>query len=248
MKKVFNWLFSFLKYVLLLLSFGLTLFIILRMYSRLNKSLNSAIVIFIPYFILLFLFLLTSIFKREGITKNLFYNMTANLVFITNIFVCFRAIYDKNMLFNEIQKMGVNFNYFNDYLSFNRIMLYGLIIGNIVFLFIPSRSKEEYIVDLEKKAEINKRKEIEDNEDKVAKKIENNKEIEDDYKIKEEKELEEKHELKGDHKIKEDKGLEEKHQLKNDHKIKEDKEIEEKYELEDDHKLDKELEIDQELI
>lgn len=138
MKKIVNGLLSFLKYLFLLLSFGLTLFIILKMYTRLNKSLDSAVVIFIPYLILLLLFLINSFLRREGVTKNLFYNMTATLVFLTNIFVCLRAIFDQYMLFNGIQKMGVNFNYFNDYLSFNRIMLYGLIIGDIVFMFVPA--------------------------------------------------------------------------------------------------------------
>ncbi len=158
MKKIVNGLLSFFKYIFLLLSFGLTLFIILKMYTRLNKSLTSAVVIFIPYFILLVLFLINSFLKREGVIKNLFYNMTATLVFFTNTFVCLRAIFDKNMLFNEIQKMGVNFNYFNDYLSFNRIMLYGLIIGNIVFMFIPTQSKKKSIIDIE--------------EEQIAKKIE----------------------------------------------------------------------------
>ena len=147
MKRLINGLCSFLKYVLLIVSFGLTLFIILRMYVRLNKSLDESIVIFLPYILLLMLFVINSIFKREGITKNLFYNLTAALVFATNVYVCYRAIFDKNMLFNGIQKMGVNFNYFNDYLSFNRIMLYGLIGANLVFMLLPVSKKKKVVVD-----------------------------------------------------------------------------------------------------
>ena len=101
MKKIINGLCSFLKYVCLIISFGLTLFIILRMYTRLNKSLSEAIFIFLPYLLLLILFIVNSFFKKEGITKNIFYNITATLVFATNIFVCYRAVFDKNMLFNN---------------------------------------------------------------------------------------------------------------------------------------------------
>lgn len=147
MKRLINGLCSFLKYILLIVSFGLTLFIILRMYIRLNKSLDESIVIFLPYILLLMLFVINSIFKREGVTKNLFYNLTATLVFATNVYVCYRAIFDKNMLFNGIQKMGVNFNYFNDYLSFNRIMLYGLIGSNLVFMLLPVSSKKKVVAN-----------------------------------------------------------------------------------------------------
>lgn len=144
MKKIINGLFSFLKYILLIFSFGFTLFIILRMYTRLSKTLNESVFIFLPYGILLLLFILNISLRREAVTKNLFFNITATLVFSVNIFVCLRAILDKNMLFNEIQKMGVNFNYFNDYLSFNRIMLYGLILADIIFMFVPNAKKKNF--------------------------------------------------------------------------------------------------------
>ena len=57
--------------------------------------------------------------------------------------------------------MGVNFNYFNDYLAFNRIMLYGLIIANIVFMFIPNDVENEKVIASPAK--------------KITKKVENNK-------------------------------------------------------------------------
>ena len=129
MKKIINGLCSFLKYVCLIISFGLTLFIILRMYTRLNKSLTEAIFIFLPYFLLL-------------------------------------------ILFNNIQKMGVNFNYFNDYLSFNRIMLYGLIIANIVFMFLPTH-KDKDRVDKVKEKEVKLKSDTTNKEEsKVVKKVE----------------------------------------------------------------------------
>lgn len=158
MKRIINGLFSFLKYVLLILAFGLTLFIILRMYTRLSKTLNDAVFVFLPYAILLLLFILNICLKREAVTKNIFFNITASLVFSVNIFVCLRAILDRNMLFNVIQKMDVNSNYFDNYLSFNQIMLYGLILADIIFMFVPNTKKKKvsssYQSEVAKKIEV----------------------------------------------------------------------------------------------
>lgn len=138
MKKIFNLLFSFMKYVLLLISFGFTLFLVLKLYARLEKNIKDSISIFVPYILLLILFLINICLNRAYVRKNLFYNITCCFVFTTNIFVAYRAMFDTNMIFNSIQKMGINFNYFNDYLSFNNTMLYGLSIANIVFMIIPN--------------------------------------------------------------------------------------------------------------
>ena len=118
MKKVINIILSLLKYVLLIAAFALTLFIILKMNMRLNKSLADSVFIFVPYGILLLLYILNGFLNKKAITENLFYNLTSVLVFCTNVVVGLRAIFDTNMLYNAIQKMGVNFNYFNDYLAF----------------------------------------------------------------------------------------------------------------------------------
>ena len=161
MKKVINIILSLLKYVLLIAAFALTLFIILKMNMRLNKSLADSVFIFVPYGILLLLYILNGFLNKKAITENLFYNLTSVLVFCTNVVVGLRAIFDTNMLYNAIQKMGVNFNYFNDYLAFNRIMLYGLIIANIVFMFIPNDVENEKVIASPAK--------------KITKKVENNK-------------------------------------------------------------------------
>lgn len=145
MKKVINIMLGVLKYLLLLVAFSASLFIVLKMNQRLGKSITDSINIFIPYGILLLLYILNFSLDRRAILDNLFYNLTSCLVFSTNLVVFYRAVFDYNMLFNGIQKMGVNFNYFNDYLSFNRIMLYGLIIADIIFMFIPNMKKKNTI-------------------------------------------------------------------------------------------------------
>lgn len=138
MKKVFNVFFSIIKYLLLLAAFALTLYIILKMNLRLKKPIIDSISLFIPYGVLLLLYILNFSLNKKSVNDNLFFNLTSVLTFLANIIVCLRAMFDYNMVFNGIQKMGVDFNYFNDYLSFNKIMLYGLIIADIIFMFIPN--------------------------------------------------------------------------------------------------------------
>lgn len=149
MRKLLNLLFSFFKYVLLLIAFGFTLFLVLKMNARLNKNIKDSISVFIPYVLLFILFILNICLDRKYIKRNIFYNITCCLVCATNIIVAYRAMFDTNMVFNSIQKSGVNFNYFNDYLSFNNIMLYGLSVANIVFMIIPNNydSKEESFLE-----------------------------------------------------------------------------------------------------
>lgn len=149
MKRLLNLLFSFLKYILLLIAFGLSLFLVLKLNARLDKNIKDSISVFIPYILLFILFILNICLDRKYVKKNIFYNITCCLVCATNIVVAYRAMFDTNMVFNSIQKSGVNFNYFNDYLSFNNIMLYGLSIANIVFMIIPNNydSKEESFLE-----------------------------------------------------------------------------------------------------
>ncbi len=135
MKKILNILFYVLKFILFLAAFGLTLFIILQMNRRLEKDFMTTINIFIPFAVLLILFIVNLIFKHEGVTNNLFYNLTCCLVFATIIYVSYRAICDKNMVLNEKYGYGIDFNYFSNFVSYLKIMLYGLAIGNIFFMF-----------------------------------------------------------------------------------------------------------------
>ncbi len=143
MKRVVNALCSFFKYILLIAAFGLTLYIILKLNARLEKNITDSTFIFIPYGILILLFILNIALNRKAVTKNIFFNITAVVIFATNIMVCLRTMYDEGMLFNLIQGRHANFVYFNDNLPFTRIMLFGLIIADIVFMFVPNSYLEE---------------------------------------------------------------------------------------------------------
>lgn len=142
MKKMLNGLFLILKFVLLILSFGLSLYIILSMYKRIEKNIVEALPIFIPYIILLLLFFINITLGQKSVNRNIFYNLTCCLVFSCICLVGVRSILDKNMLLNEIMGYSINFSYFSDFIAFMKIMLYGLIIGNVCFM-INEKEPEE---------------------------------------------------------------------------------------------------------
>ncbi len=149
MKKIFNGLFYGLKFLLFVVAFGLTLFILIRMNMRLNKDFTSIISEFIPFVILLILFIVNLLFKQKNISKNLFYNLTCCLVLSTIIVVALRSLLDTNMVLNEKYGYGVDFNFFDNFIPYIKIMLYGLSIADILFMF---REKDNDKIKDEKKS------------------------------------------------------------------------------------------------
>ena len=148
MKQIFNGLFYFLKFLLFIASFALTLFIIVQMYRRLGKNIMESVKVFLPYLIIILLFVVNLFAKQESVTKNIFYNLTCTLVFTTIILVGLRAMYDSNMVLREQLGRNINFNYFGYFIPFMKIMLYGLSISNIFFMFTgKSRKKKKEIVE-----------------------------------------------------------------------------------------------------
>ena len=153
MKKIINWILLVLKYILFLGAFASSFYIVLSMYRRLNKDMIESISIFIPYAILLILFFINIIFRQKSVNQNIFYNLTCCLVFVTTIVVSIRSIYDTNMILNKIMGYNINFIYFGDYIMFMKLLIYGLSLGNILFMFhIKDRPVEKPIakkIDIE---------------------------------------------------------------------------------------------------
>ena len=145
MKKIFNILFYVLKFILLIAAFGLTLFIIIRMDIRLEKSIMSSFESFIPFIVIFILFMVNMIFRQVGVTKNLFYNLTCCLVLSTIVLVSLRAVLDTNMVLNGKYGYGIDFNFFDNFLAYINIMLYGLSVANIFFMFREKDVKEKKV-------------------------------------------------------------------------------------------------------
>lgn len=149
MKKILNQLFLILKFILFFISLIITLYIMIGMYLRIEKNIINLIFLFIPYLLLFCLFVINHLFKQTGILNNIFYNFTCVLVFFIIILVGFRAILDKNMILNEVMGYGVNFVYFSDFLIFMKILLYGLIVGNLLFMISDRKVETEKVMEIE---------------------------------------------------------------------------------------------------
>ena len=150
MKKILNTFFGIFKYFVFFLSLSITVYIVLGMYQRVDKDIIESSIIFLSYFILFFVYIL-NIILRQSIRENIFYNITSCLVFVTTLVVGFRSILDTNMILNSIMGYNINFSFFSDYIPFMNILMYGLIISNIFFMFTDVKMEENVIA---KKVEI----------------------------------------------------------------------------------------------
>lgn len=144
MINVFNKIFNVFKFLLLIIAFVLSFYIIIYMYHRLGKSLYFSYSIVIPYVLLFVVYCINLIFKQKRVNNSLFYNLTSCIIFILIIFVDYRALSDNYMIAYQRLGYNINFNYFNDFIIPMKIMLYGLIVTNVL-LMINFRSKDSFI-------------------------------------------------------------------------------------------------------
>lgn len=135
MVRLINKLFLVLKFLLLVLAFIVTLYIVMIMYKRLEKNVFEAFFLFLPYVLLIGLFVINIIFKQDSVLDKLFYNLTCTLVFCLIIFVGLRSLFDKNMILNEIMGYGINLLFFSDFIIFMNFLLYGLCVSNLLLMF-----------------------------------------------------------------------------------------------------------------
>ena len=152
MSKILNIIFYILKFILYLVSLGLTFFIILSMYNRVGKTFIDLIPIFLPFLLLILICIINIIFSQKSVINNIFYNLTSCLALATICFVSYRAIFDKGMVLNKIMGYNIDFTYFSDFIPFMKIMIYGLVIGNIFFMYKEKKNKD--IKPIAKKIEI----------------------------------------------------------------------------------------------
>ena len=146
MKKILNGLFYFLKFLLFFMAFSLTLFIMIRMYQRLNKNILDSYRVFVPFFAILIFFIINIFARQKSVTKNIFYNITCCLVFGTIVVVALRAMFDGNMVLREQLGSNINFNFFDYFIPFMKIMLYGLSVSDFFLMFTGKENNKKTIV------------------------------------------------------------------------------------------------------
>lgn len=146
MEKIINGFFSVLKYLLLVVSFILTFYVVMFMFKRLEKDYIGTLEVFIPYIMVLVVFTINLLFEQKSVTKNLFYNLTCCLVFGVLIFAGYRAIFDDYLLSGIKMGYNINFNYYADMLAPLRSMLYLLIASNIMLMFSGMKDKKKVVI------------------------------------------------------------------------------------------------------
>lgn len=136
MTKLLNYLLLALKFILLLISFVITFFIMISMYNRLDKNVLDCIPTMLPFILLLFLFTINVILKQKETMNNIFFNLTCCLVFMVILVSAYRSFFDQNMVM--ITKLGynINFNYFADVIAPMRAMLYLLVLADIILMIV----------------------------------------------------------------------------------------------------------------
>lgn len=148
MINIINKMFSFLKVILLLAAFMITLYITMYMYYNLEKQpLGSDFMEFfanlLPYIILLVLFVINFVLRQKSVNNSIFYNLTCVIVFGAIIFMGYRALFDENMVLWHKTDYHINFEYFADQLSQIKVMVYGLIGANVLLMIEGFLSKEK---------------------------------------------------------------------------------------------------------
>lgn len=162
MKIVFSRLLGFLKYLLLLVSFALIFYGIIMTYKRLDKDMAEAIPVFIPFVLVLIVFIINLFIKSNVIRNNLFYNVIAVLVFATIIVIGLRAKFDSNMMLYH--KYAINYNpaYLADNLSIIQMMLYTLCGSNILLMLSTLFDKKKKVVEKQEEKKVEKEKKVKD--------------------------------------------------------------------------------------
>ena len=151
MIKLLNKLFFHLKNVILPIDLLATMYIVIFMFKRLDKvvfgpNFFEFMKIVLPFIVLFIIWLLNLLLNHEKIQNNTFYNITSMLVVCTIFIFCYRAIFDKNMLFWHKYGYKINFNYFSDQIAPIKVMLYGLSISNLL-LIVNNKIKPDNIID-----------------------------------------------------------------------------------------------------
>ena len=131
MLKLINKIFFYLKFFLLLFVFVLTLYIMLSMNSYYGNQIKDLLLISLPLFLVLVMFVISLSFK-EG-DDNTFFNVSCLLALIAILIIDYRTILDKNMVM--WLKGNMNFYYFQSQITQIKILSYSIFFGNIFLIF-----------------------------------------------------------------------------------------------------------------
>ena len=143
MRELLCKIFSFLKYILLIVSFGLVFYGIINTYGRLEKPLTEAISIFVPFGVVLLLFLINLFTRSKYTSTSLLFNFVSVFAFVVIIIICLRSMFDTNMIL--FHRYGIDYNpsFFADNLEVICAMLYMIGASNVILLICDILDKDK---------------------------------------------------------------------------------------------------------
>ena len=148
--KIVNKILLITKFILLILTFVGTMFLMFNMYQKLDKNIDlNFILVMIPFIILLILFFINFTFKMEDVLSNTFYNSGCLLSLLSIVYLIYRVMCDKNMLYYYKEGYNLNFTYFDEQINYIKLVLYLMIIINIVLIIINYLNKKKKRIEVE---------------------------------------------------------------------------------------------------
>ncbi len=133
MNKLINNILYYLKIIMLLITFTVTLYILLIKMDVYELSALSIFPLFIPLLLLLIVFVF-SLFLNIG-KSNLFFNFVCILVLLSIMIIDYRTLFDSNI----ISKTKININFFDLSLVRIKIMLYLTFISNVLLMIYEKK-------------------------------------------------------------------------------------------------------------
>ena len=129
MVNLINKILIYIKIILLLIVFTVTLYILLLRMDYNELSVLSLLPMFIPLFLVLVGFVF-SYFLNKG-NDNIIFNISSVLVLIAIIVILYRTLFDSNI----ISQYTINLNYFDNYTFKIETILYLTFIANLMIIY-----------------------------------------------------------------------------------------------------------------
>jgi len=148
--KIVNKILLITKFILLILTFVGTMYLLFNMYQKLDKNIDlNFILIIIPFIILLILFFINFSFKMSDVLDNIFYNSATTLSLLSIVYLIYRVMNDKNMLYFYKDGYNLNFTYFDEQINYIKIVLYLMIIINVILMVINYLNKKKKKIEVD---------------------------------------------------------------------------------------------------
>jgi len=149
MKEILSKLFGFLKFILLIIAFGLVFYGIMATYARLQKPLTEAVNVFLPFVLVLIVFFVNMIIGGKYSRSRLLFNFVSCFSLMVTIIIGLRSLLDKNMLLYYKYDIKFNPTFFADNLSGIQVMLYMIFAANILLIVYEKLSGKKKLEEWE---------------------------------------------------------------------------------------------------